>query len=120
MAAHFRPGPDFHHAGIRRPLQPGQQHGNGPEEQRIERDGDERPGEDQVVAVSRQQVERAPQCGKDERELPDLGERGRDDERRDGEHGGPNGATPNGAAQRMTAEEEEIIRERLEQLVYIE
>jgi choline-sulfatase len=43
----------------------------------------------------------------------------RDGASRAGEHGGPNGATPNGA-QRMTAEEEEIIRNRLEQLGYIE
>ena len=64
--------------GARRRLQPVRRR----EDQRIERDRQQRAGEDQVAALGRQQAERDAEPGEDERELADLRQAGRDGQRR--------------------------------------
>ena len=52
-SARCRLDPNVESAGMGVPLEPSLQDRNGSEEQGIERDGDKRPGENQVVAVRR-------------------------------------------------------------------
>src|SRR5579872_2256117 len=52
-----------------------------PEDERIDRDRDQGPGQDQALGVRGQQAEASAQHGQHEGELADLGEAGRDPER---------------------------------------
>ena len=49
---------------------------DGVEEQRVERDREQRAGEDEVLAFARQDTERDAEAGEDERELADLSQAG--------------------------------------------
>jgi hypothetical protein len=66
------------------------------EDERVERDREQRPGQDQVLAFLRQQPQREAKARQDERELADLGQARRDRQRRpdrvaEGEHDGEGG-----------------------------